>query len=145
MRQFSIVHAYVNRPIDLPVRHTAESAGYDLAAAEDTEAPAGASVLVPTGLKVYMPPGEVLLIIIRSSWAIKKHCVLANQVGVIDRDYADNPENEGHIFIPIENRSAHSVLIKAGDRIAQGLFVQFGVTDDDTAKQQRRGGFGSTQ
>ena len=84
------------------------------------------------------------MIVIRSSWAIKKRCVLANQVGVIDRDYVDNPDNEGHIFIPVENRGTEPVTIAAGERIAQGLFMPFRVTDDDESEGIRTGGFGST-
>jgi dUTP pyrophosphatase len=145
MRQFAIIGSYAHIPIVLPARHTIDSAGYDLAAAATVEAVRGQVVMVPTGLKVYMPQGEVLLLIIRSSWAVKKHCVLANQVGVIDRDYADNPENEGHIFIPIENRGSENVVIHAGDRIAQGLFVKFSITDNDAVSGQRTGGFGSTR
>ncbi|SMC06282.1 deoxyuridine 5'-triphosphate nucleotidohydrolase [Sulfobacillus thermosulfidooxidans DSM 9293] len=143
-RSFAVITQYQNRNISLPKRHTKDSAGYDLASAEMVTLNPGEIHLVPTGLKVYMPPGEVLLVIIRSSWAVKKRCVLANQVGVIDRDYVDNPDNEGHIFIPIENRGPEPVIIKAGERIAQGIFVKFGVTDNDISDADRQGGFGST-
>ncbi len=144
MRTFAFIAQYQQANLSLPQRHTKESAGYDLAAAETVIIHPGEVHLVPTGLKAYMPRGEVLLIIIRSSWAVKKRCVLANQVGVIDADYADNPDNEGHIFIPLENRGPTSVTIEAGERIAQGLFVPFAVTDGDDSQNPRSGGFGST-
>lgn len=144
MRTFAVIRQYQDANLPLPKRHTKESAGYDLAAAESCTIHPGEICLVPTGLKAYMPQGEVLLIIIRSSWAIKKRCVLANQVGVIDRDYVDNPDNEGHIFIPLENRGTDLVIIQAGERIAQGLFTPFAVTDGDDAQTPRSGGFGST-
>ncbi len=143
-RYFAFVSSYRDRGLTLPRRHTQDSAGYDLASACHMEILPEQTVLVPTGLKAYMPAGEVLLIVIRSSWAIKKHCVLANQVGVIDRDYVDNPENEGHIFIPLTNHGTETAVVEVGDRIAQGLFVRFGITDDDTASSVRTGGFGST-
>ena len=144
MRTFALVEQYRHADLNLPKRHTKESAGYDLASAQTVIIQPGEIYLVPTGLKAYMPQGEVLLIIIRSSWAIKRGCVLANQVGVIDRDYVDNPENEGHIFIPLENKGAKPVTVQAGERIAQGLFVPFAVTDDDSSDILRSGGFGST-
>ncbi|AUW93564.1 deoxyuridine 5'-triphosphate nucleotidohydrolase [Sulfobacillus thermotolerans] len=143
-RYFAFVSDYQDQGLSLPVRHTQDSAGYDMASAVRIELTPGQTALVPTGLKAYMPPGEVLLIVIRSSWAIKKHCVLTNQVGVIDRDYVDNPDNEGHIFIPLTNNGQEPVIIERGDRIAQGIFVRFGVTDDDVAQATRTGGFGST-
>ena len=144
MRTFAFVEQYRHAHLNLPKRHTKESAGYDLASAQTVTIQPGEIYLVPTGLKGYMPQGEVLLIIIRSSWAIKRGCVLANQVGVIDADYVDNPENEGHIFIPLENKGPKPVIVQAGERVAQGLFVPFAVTDDDSSEILRSGGFGST-
>jgi dUTP pyrophosphatase len=139
-----VVSAYRDRGIALPRRQTRGSAGYDLAAAESVRIDPGAVALVPTGLKVYMQPDEVLKIYIRSSLAVRRHLRLANQVGIIDADYADNPDNEGHILIALENRGQAPVFIERGERIAQGIFERYLVADDDDADGQRRGGVGST-
>jgi dUTP pyrophosphatase len=142
-RRFAPVVAFEGR-VTLPQRKTAGSAGYDLAAAADTVVEPGRVTLVPTGLKAYMGPDEVLLLTIRSSLAAKRGLLLANGVGVIDSDYADNPDNEGHIMVALANYGGAPVTIAAGERIAQGIFVQYLTTADDMAGGIRQGGFGST-
>lgn len=144
MRRFDVVTAYRDRGVQIPRRRTAASAGYDLAAAEDVEVPPHGVALVPTGLKAYMPPDEFLALYIRSSLALGRGLMLANGVAVIDADYADNPENEGHILIALYNRTDRPVPIARGERVAQGVFHRFGVTDDDDPGGARTGGFGST-
>ena len=96
-RGFELITDYTDENL-LPKRETAHAAGYDLKVAERTEIPAGAIVLVPTGVKAYMQVGEVLYLFDRSSNPRKKGLVLINSVGVIDGDYYNNPNNEGHIF-----------------------------------------------
>lgn len=142
-RRFAPVTGYEGRAT-LPQRKTAGSAGYDLAAAADTVVEPGRVTLVPTGLKAYMAQDEVLLLTIRSSLAAKRGLLLANGVGVIDSDYADNPDNEGHILVALANYGGQPVAIAAGDRIAQGIFIHYLTTADDTAGGARHGGFGST-
>lgn len=146
MRRFQWIAEFEEscRDLSLPERKTAQSAGYDLASARDLTVPAGTTVLVPTGLKVYMEAQEVLLIVVRSSLAVKNALVLANQVGVIDADYVDNPDNEGHIMVPLKNTADHTVDIARGQRIAQAIFVRYLLTDDDDTRGTRTGGFGST-
>jgi dUTP pyrophosphatase len=143
MRRFAVVSGYAGQ-VTLPQRKTAQSAGYDLAAAADVVVEPGRVALVPTGLKAYMQPDEVLLLTIRSSLAVKRGLCLANGVGVIDADYADNPDNEGHILVALFNPGTAPVHIARGERIAQGLFVRYLTTVDDAATGQRAGGFGST-
>lgn len=145
-RGFEIVSVYENAGIHLPERKTGASTGYDFAAAEEVVIPAGASALVPTGVKAYMQPSEVLLVYIRSSAALKKHLMLMNSVGVIDADYYGNAENEGHIYIPLYNFGKESVRIAAGERIAQGIFTHYLTVEGDAAGDgnTRTGGFGST-
>lgn len=142
-RRFAPVTGWEERAI-LPTRKTALSAGYDLAAAEAVRIEPGAVALVPTGLKAYMGPGEVLLLAVRSSLAVKRRLALANAIGVIDADYVDNPENEGHILIALENRGGEPVSLAAGERVAQGLFLPYLTVADDEADGRRVGGFGST-
>lgn len=145
MRKFAWISRYDHHEgLSLPVRTTEQSAGYDLASAENLTVSPGQSVLVPTGLKVYMNATDVLLLIIRSSLAVKHQLVLANQVGVIDADYVDNPHNEGHIMVPLMNLSSKPAEIAFGQRIAQAIFVHYGLVDEDQAQGRRSGGFGST-
>jgi dUTP pyrophosphatase len=71
--------------------------------------------------------------------------MLTNHVAVIDSDYYDNPDNEGHIMISVLNVSDHDVTIKRGERLFQGIFMNYLVTDDDQdILPKRNGGFGST-
>lgn len=145
MRRFALVAAYAGRADLLPQRATAASAGYDLCAAEGATVPPGGVVLVSTGVKAYMPPGEVLLLHVRSSLGVKRGLLLANGTGVVDSDYVDNPENEGHILVALYNRTATAVTLAAGERIAQGIFMAYQRTDDDVPRSgARTGGFGST-
>ena len=146
VRGFEIVSAYEGKGIALPLRGTAASAGYDLSAAESVVIAPGEMAMVPTGVKAYMEPDEVLYIHIRSSLAVKRQLVLMNSVGVVDADYYNNPDNEGHIFIALWNRGKETVALKAGERLAQGVFMKYLLADGDTAGkgQDRQGGFGST-
>ncbi len=142
-RRFAPIRGYEGR-VSLPERKTSLSAGYDLAAVEAVTVPPGKVALVPTGLKAYMERGEVLLLYIRSSLAAKRGLMLANGVGVIDADYVDNPDNEGHIMVALANLGSNPADIAAGERIAQGIFTTFLTTEEDRAEGQRTGGFGST-
>lgn len=142
IRGFEIVSSYEN--VKLPERKTADSAGYDLAAAEDTILEPGKVTLVSTGLKVYMPKDEYLAIHIRSSMAIKRCLSLINGQGIIDSDYYNNPENEGHIMVAVYNHSDEAITLEQGSRIAQGIFVRYYITDNDMATGERMGGIGST-
>ena len=145
-RGFEIVSKYQGRGIDLPQRKTAASAGYDLQAARTVVVEPGQLAMVPTGLKAYMQRDEVLTIHIRSSMAIKRGLMLANHVGIVDADYYNNEEHEGHIFIALWNRGKAAVTIEGGERIAQGIFMKYLAVDGDEAGagEVRKGGFGST-
>ncbi len=142
-RRFAPVAAYAGR-VTLPARKTARSAGYDLEAADDVTVAPGEVALIPTGLKAYMGEDDVLLLYIRSSLSVKRALMLANGVGVVDADYADNPDNEGHIMVAVYNHGSAPIQVAKGERVAQGMFVHFLATVDDTAGGQRTGGFGST-
>lgn len=128
----------------LPVRNTQNSAGYDFYAIEDILIPAGAQIKVPTGIKASMYPNEVLFIIIRSSFGIKKNIRLANQVGVIDADYYNNIDNEGHIWIVLEN-TGDDYLLRKNEHFAQGVFIPYLICEEEqTITTVREGAFGST-
>jgi dUTP pyrophosphatase len=87
---------------------------------------------------------EVLKIYLRSSVALKLGLGLANEVGIVDADYHDNSDNEGHIQVLLLNRTDRPVSVEKGQRIAQGMFQKYLVADDDSASGEREGGFGST-
>ena len=148
VRGFEVAKGFENAGINLPVRKTKSSAGYDVEAAEDTIIPAfkpgQKPVLVKTGIKAYMQEDEMLLLYNRSSNPGKRGLILANSVGVVDKDYYGNPDNDGHIMFAFYNVKDEDVEIKKGDAIGQAIFQKYFVTDNDIAEGERTGGFGST-
>lgn len=143
-RGFEIVSQWKDRDIRIPQRKTAASAGYDIESAQDMDLPRGKVVIIPTGLKAYMKDDEYLGIHIRSSMAIKHGIILINSTGIIDSDYYNNEDNEGHIMVAVYNTSDQIFHISKGDRIAQGIFTKYLKADDDDSTGTRKGGIGST-
>ena len=147
-RGFEVVKEYANKGINLPVRKTKHSAAYDIEAAEEIVLPSFQKgmkpTLIPTGLKAYMQSDEVLLIVPRSSGPKKQGISFPHNVGVIDSDYYNNPDNEGHIFVQCINLKDEDVVIKKGEAVAQAIFQKYLTVDDDNAEGERTGGFGST-
>ena len=147
-RGFEIAKGFENAGINLPKRSTKNSAGYDVEAAEDTIIPSFKKgqkpTLIKTGLKAYMGEDEVLILANRSSNPGKKGLILANSIGVVDSDYYENPDNDGHIMFAFFNVKDEDIEIKKGERIGQAIFQKFLVADDDIAGGSREGGFGST-
>ena len=147
-RGFEVVKEYANKGINLPVRKTKHSAAYDIEAAEEVVLPSFQKgmkpTLIPTGLKAYMQSDEVLLIVPRSSGPKKQGISFPHNVGVIDSDYYNNPDNEGHIFVQCINLKDEDVVIKKGEAVAQAIFQKYLTVDDDNAEGERTGGFGST-
>lgn len=129
--------------VSLPRYETDGAAAFDLAAAEDVVVPAGGVALVPTGLVVEVPPGMFLGIFARSSTPLRKGLMVANGVGVVDPDYC-GPDDE--VKIAVMNFTGEPVIVKAGDRIAQGILLEAPrvewVEGDPDAPS--RGGFGSS-
>ena len=148
LRKFEIAKGFEDKGINLPIRKTKYSAGYDIEAAEDVIIPSfkkGSNpTLVKTGLKAYMQDDEVLYLYAKSSGFPKKGIVLSNCVGVIDGDYYENETNDGHIMFSIINLKDEDLHIKKGDSIGQAMFSKYLVADDDNATGVRKGGFGST-
>lgn len=147
-RGFEIAKGFEDKNINLPVRKTKFAAGYDFEAADDVVIPAFkpgvAPVLVPTGIKSYMMDDEVLYLYNRSSNPKKKGLILANSVGVIDKDYYGNLDNDGHIMFAFFNFSDNDVVVKKGEAIGQGVFSKYLIVDNDISDGERTGGFGST-
>ena len=156
----------------LPVRKTAQSAGYDFTVSKDIIVPswykltdgmplyiptftlsdAGEYIkdhglrptLVPTHVKCKLDPDQYLELSVRSSTPLKYLLLLANGVGIIDADYYNHPDNEGHIYFQLINFSPYDIQLKAGDQIGQGIIRKYEITEDDAAAGDRKGGFGST-
>lgn len=148
IRGFEIAKGFEDKDINLPVRKTKYSAGYDIEAAEDTVIPSFKKgmkpTLVKTGIKAYMQDDEVLILANRSSNPGKRGLILANSIGVIDKDYYGNPDNDGHIMFAFFNIKEEDIEIKKGDCIGQGIFENYLTVDNDVSEGERIGGFGST-
>ena len=131
--------------IKLPRRATSGSAGYDFYSPIDFSLAPGENIKIPTGVRVRIDDGWVLKIYPRSGLGFKFRLQLNNTVGIIDSDYY-NSDNEGHICIKITNDSKEgkTVAVKKGEGFAQGIFVEYGITEDDDVTDVRNGGFGST-
>lgn len=133
----------VYQNIKLPCRGTRCSAGYDFFAPYSIDLACGQTVTIATGIRALMPDSWVLLIMPRSGLGFKYRLRLDNTVGVIDADYSMS-DNEGHIFVRLTNEGDKPLHIEQGTAFAQGIFVVYGLTEDDDATAERNGGFGST-
>ena len=170
VRGFEVVTKYKGQGLELPKRATKGSAGYDFAAAINITLPSIwniltknsglkameaeqvveenkeflISTLVPTGIKAYMPEREYLMLVNRSSNPGKKGLILANSIGIVDKDYYGNEDNDGHIMFAFYNIKDEDIEIKKGDVIGQAIFQKYLTVDNDKAEGERVGGFGST-
>ena len=148
IRGFEVAKGFEDKNINLPERKTKYSAGYDVEAAEDVTIPSfkkGANpTLIKTGIKAYMGDNEYLMLANRSSNPKKKGLILANSVGIIDKDYYGNEDNDGHIMFAFYNIKEEDITIKKGEIVGQAIFMPFLIADNDEADGIRKGGFGST-
>ena len=135
----------IYQQINLPKRATSGSAGYDFYTPINFTLNPQETINIPTGIRVKINEGWFLAIFPRSGLGFKYRLQLNNTVGIIDSDYF-NSDNEGHIFIKITNDSNENktVELNAGQGFAQGIFMPFGLVEDDDTTDQRNGGFGST-
>lgn len=167
-RGFEICKGYEDKDIKMPIRKTKKSVGYDFESAEDvvipsvwksvfenikkvfkgdTQTESFKPTLVKTGIKSYFGEDEVLILANRSSNPAKKGLILANSIGVIDSDYYENPENDGHIMYAFYNIFPFDVTIKKHEVVGQAYFQNFLIADNDSelcTNEERNGGFGST-
>lgn len=145
IRGFEILPAYQKlfdyENIRMPIRSTSEAAGHDICAIGTYAIPPNGKVVIDTGLTAYMKKDEWLALFVRSGLSFNYDMTLQNAVGVIDADFYGK-----HIRIMLRNESTETVYILQGDRIAQGVFMNYLKTDDDAfvKKSKRIGGFGST-
>lgn len=128
----------------LPRRKTEYSAGYDVKPYESGFVMPRETKLIKTGIKCKLNYDEYLQLHLRSSVGIKKNIILANGTGIIDADYYNNEENEGHIMIPIRNLGNAPFEYKADERLAQLIIMPYRITAKDRTTDKRTGGFGST-
>lgn len=137
-------HSFPNKDTKLPCRSDSGSAGYDFFIKKDVKFLPKHFTKIFTDVKAYMPESEVLLLFIRSSLA-GKGLSLSTKVSVIDSSYYGSEENDGNIIINVYNDSGTTVELKAGDRIAQGVFVDYKTIDnDEPTSKTRTGGIGSS-
>ena len=148
LRGFEVAKGWEDKEINLPIRKTRLSAGYDVEAAEDVVIPSfkpGVKpTLIKTGLKAYCQDDEWYMLANRSSNPGKKKLVLANGIGIIDADYYCNPDNDGEFMFAYYNMGTEPLEIKKGERIGQVVFQKFLIVDNDVAEGERTSGFGST-
>jgi len=131
--------------IVVPNRGTGRAAGYDFFAPISFTLLPNEIIKMPTGIKVTMESDEFLMIVVRSSTGFKYNVRMCNQIGIIDADYYNNVGNEGHMWIALQNEGAINWVVNKGDRVVQGIFVKYLLTDDDSgAVSNRQGGLGST-
>ena len=128
---------------DLPKRMTRHSAGYDFLAIEGFTIKPGEIKKIPTGYKATFGNDEMLMILVRSSMGFKYNVRMTNQVGIIESDY-NNIDNEGHMFVSLQNEGDRDFVVKKGEGYAQGIFTKFLICDDDITTNERQGGLGST-
>lgn len=127
--------------IRLPVRATSGSAGYDFFMPKVMDFQVGQARFFPTGVRASIEPGWVLMLFPKSGLGAKFGLRMLNTIPVIDSDYYFS-DNEGHIMIGME--AAKSLRLMAGEKYMQGVFLQFGIVNDDNVQEKRNGGFGST-
>ena len=95
-------------------------------------------MMIPTGVKVIMEDDDVLLLLDRSSMGFKYNVRMCNQVGVVDTDYYNNKNNEGHMWIKIQNEGDKDYIVKKGDGMCQGIFTKYLLVDDEKQKFSER-------
>lgn len=148
IRGFEVAKGWEDKNINIPIRKTKKSAGYDVEAAEDIIIPpferGCKPTLIHTGLKAYCQDDEWYMLANRSSNPGKKKLVLANGIGIIDADYYCNPDNDGEFMFAYYNVGTEPLEIKKGERIGQVVFQKFLIVDNDVAEGERTSGFGST-
>lgn len=128
--------------IQLPVRSTKHSAGYDFRIPFNIDVKAEQSIVIPTGIKIYMNENNFFLGLPRSSLGFKYGFRIANTAVIGDSDYVDNNDNEGHYFVKFSVEK--DISLKQGDKFIQGIFLKYDITEDDNSTEDRKGGIGST-
>lgn len=129
--------------IEPPSYRSSSAAGLDLACSEDIELAPMERKLVPTGLRIAIPPGFEGQVRPRSGLAIRHGITMVNTPGTIDSDY------RGEVLLALINLGTETVRLQRGDRVAQLVIcpvARVKVTVVETLGETERGegGFGST-
>lgn len=127
----------------LPKRATKNACGYDFFSIEDIVIKPGEIKKIPTGCKAKFLEDEMLMLVVRSSMGFKYNVRMCNQVGIIDSDYYNNSNNEGHIWVALQNEGCEDYIIKKGTAYCQGIFFKY-LTCGDIVDSKRTDGLGST-
>lgn len=148
MRKFELVsenfRKHKDKQIKMPVRATKHSAGYDIFSPIDIVIKPNTMEMIWTDVKAQFNEREVLILCVTSGMG-KNGVMLANTIGVIDCDYYSNSGNDGNLGLRLYNFSQNDYVVKAGDKIGQGIFTTFLTVDDEQEiTNERVGGFGST-
>lgn len=130
--------------LPLPKRSTKKSAGYDFHLPINLTLEPNQSIIIPTGIKIYLDSNKKLSIYPRSGLGFQYFVRIANTVGIIDADYVDNPKNEGHILVKIRNEGEEIMSLNIFDRFCQGCIERYYIVDDDDVQTERTGGIGHT-
>ena len=129
----------------LPKRSTKYSAGYDFFSLYDFILKPNESKKIPTGIKFNMNTDEMLMLVVRSSMGFKYNVRMCNQIGIFESDYYNNPNNEGHAWLKLQNEGDKDYIVKKGDAICQGIFIKcLTIDNEEEIKNERKGGLGST-
>jgi len=145
MRGFKKAKGFEDIDFELPKRSTLHSAGYDIAIIEDMVIHPGKIISGVTGIKAFMMDDEVLKIYPRSSLPRNYSLTIPNNVGIIDKDYYGNSDNDGAISVTLHNFGTKTVSLKKGERVAQGIFQKYLISPfEEQVTSIRNGGFGST-
>lgn len=145
MRGFEVVREQYRRTdgeVTLPTRGSSKAMAYDFYANSTYTVQPNGVAKIWTDVKAYMGDTEALILNVRSSMGGK--FMLANTQGWIDSDYYSNEDNDGNIGVFLKNISDKEITIERGERIAQGMFINFLVSDNGNTDNIRKGGFGST-
>ena len=134
---------YIYNHVELPSRSTKHSAGYDFKSPINFKLNPGESIMIPTGIRAYMPDNLVLMIFPRSGLSTKYRFVPMNLTAIIDSDYY-RADNEGHIHMKMVNDGNKPLCIEQGQAFCQGIFTNYFTTYNDNADGVRTGGMGST-
>src|SRR5436853_3753700 len=143
LQPFQVTIKRIDTSLPLPTYATAGSVGFDLLCREDTEVAPRTLGLIPSNVIVRTPPGYMLLLTMRSSTPRRKGLLIPHGVGVIDQDYCGEGDE---LMVQVYNFRNEAVIVRRGERIAQGMFVpimhvQWHEVDE---MGEGRGGFGST-
>ncbi|MEG0873446.1 MAG: dUTP diphosphatase [Clostridia bacterium] len=164
IRGFEVCKGYEDKGLILPYRSTKHSVCYDFHAPEDISIPSVWNIAyqnnkrrdnkqelieitptkIYTGIKAYFGEDEVMTIANRSSGPSKKGLIMANDIGIFECDYYNNPSNDGNIIFQFYNFFPEDIVIKKGEKIGQAFFQKFLIADSGNTDVKRQGGIGST-